>query len=411
MILSKKKNGMEIIEVCWGSALVLEFKGRLDTSTSNIAQEKLETLIQKGYTRLALDLSKLEYISSVGLRVLLTILKKAKSYNGKIALFGFKDYIKKIFDIAGFNALFAMYPTAEDALSAFHWSHPLARFVRAPRRGPNNGAYCGETINIDALLEEVIQAAKEHGWACEPILDEEGCGLFGFSRMSPTATKSAYISSGMHGDEPAPPLAVLDLLWRNEWPAEWNIYLCPCLNPSGFGANKRENAEGIDLNRDYYESVSKEIQAHVAWLEKQPPFSVAMSLHEDWEAEGFYFYQLGPLSVEPVIHHLLGELAQVCTIDESSMIDRLPAEEGVLDLAFHSLQMNEAVIDGLGDPSLDASDLPRLRSIWSEPIFLINRKTRVSYTFESASAFPLELRVQALTRAVDALLSCPHEIY
>lgn len=409
--MPKKNNGMEIIEVCRDSALVLEFKGRLDVSTSNMAQEKLETLIQKGDTRLALDLSQLEYISSAGLRVLLTILKKSKSCNGKIVLFGVKDYINRIFDIAGFNTLFAMYPTADDALSAFRWNHPLARFVRAPRREPNNGAYCGETINIDALLEEILQAAKEHGWACEPMLGEEGCGLFGFSRISPTATKSAYLSSGMHGDEPAPPLAILDLLWRNEWPAEWNIYLCPCLNPAGFRANKRENADGIDLNRDYYESASKEIRAHVAWLEKQPPFSVAMSLHEDWEAAGLYFYQLGPLSVEPVIHYVLGELAQVCTIDESSIIDRLPAEEGVLDLAFHSLQVNEALIDGLGDPSSDASHLPQPRFIWSEPIFLINRKTRVSYTFESASAFPLELRVQALTRAVDALLSCPHEIY
>lgn len=243
------------------------------------------------------------------------------------------------------------------------------------------------------------------------MLDEEGCSLLALSRTSPTATKSVYLSSGMHGDEPAPPLTILELLWRNEWPAEWNIYLCPCLNPAGLRANSRENAGGIDLNRDYYESASKEIRAHVAWLAKQPQFSVAMSLHEDWEAGGFYFYQLGPLSVEPVIHYVRGQLAEVCTIDESSMIDRLPAEEGMLDLAFHSLQVNEALIDELGDPPSDASHFSKRRCIWSEPIFLINRKTRVSYTFESASAFPLELRVQALTRAVDALLSCPHEIY
>lgn len=402
---------MEIIEDCWDPALVLHFKGRLDVSTSNLAQEKLETFVQNGYTQLAFDLSGLEYISSAGLRVLLTILKKLKSCHGKIVIFGFNDYIKRIFDIAGFNALFAMYATAEDALAAFRWNHPLARFVRAPRQGPNKGAYCGETINIDALLGEILQSAKEHGWVHEPILGEEGCNLFGLSRVSPAATKSAYISSGIHGDEPAPPLAILDLLWRDEWPAEWNIYLCPCLNPTGFRANTRENAGGIDLNRDYFESTSKEVQAHIAWLERQPRFSVAMSLHEDWEAAGFYFYQLGPLSVEPVIHYILGELTHVCTIDESSVIDRLPAKEGVLDLAFHSLQMNEALIDGLGDLPSDASQLPGSRSIWSEPVFLINRKTRVSYTFESGSAFPLELRVQALTHAVDALLSCPHEIY
>lgn len=402
---------MEIVEVRWGAALVLEFRGRLDVSTSIMAQEQLLALIQKGYIRLALDLSRLEYISSAGLRVLLTILRRLKSCNGKIVLFGFTPYIKRIFDIAGFSALFPIYTSAEEAFGAFRWSHPLARFVQAPRHGPNAGAYCGETISIDALQEEILRAAQEHGWTCEPLLEEEGCHLFALSRLSPTAAKSVYLCSGLHGDEPAPPLAILDLLWQNQWPADWNLYVCPCLNPQGFRANQRPNAEGIDLNRDYCESKSREIRAHVAWLEKQPPFSVTASLHEDWEAAGFYVYQLGQLSVEPVIHHILQQVSRVCPIDDSSTIDHLPAEEGVLDLAFHSLQMNEALIDGLGEPSAEASRLTGASSIWSEAIFLVNRKTRVSYTLESASAFPLEVRVQALTQAVNALLSCTHEIY
>ena len=117
------------------------------------------------------------------------------------------------------------------------------------------------------------------------------------------------------------------------------------------------------------------------------------------------------LSVEPVIDHILQQVSEVCMIDDSATIDHLPAEEGVLDLAFHSLQMNEALIDGLGEPSAAASPGKRPSSIWSEPIFLINRKTRVSFTFESASAMPIEVRVDALTHAVNALLSCSDEIY
>jgi hypothetical protein len=73
--------------------------------------------------------------------------------------------------------------------------------------------------------------------------------------------------------------------------------------------------------------------------------------------------------------------------------------------------VNEKLIDELDVPSTDSGRFQRADCIWSEPIFLVNRKTRVSYTFESASAFPLEVRVEAMTQAVNALLSCPHEIY
>jgi protein MpaA len=404
-------NRMEIIEVPKGFALGLEFRGRLDMSTSALTQDKLVGLIAKGHNRLALDLSHLEYISSAGLRVLLTILKKVKVSNGKIVVFGFRDEVKRIFEIAGFTALFPMYATAAEALRAFRWSHPLAKFVRAERQGPNDGAYFGETIDIDALQNEILRAGREHHWNCEPFLDEEDCKLFALFRLSPTATKTIYLCSGMHGDEPAPPLAMLNLLWQNQWSADWNIYLVPCLNPAGFRANQRANAQGIDLNRDYCDSKARETRAHVAWLEKQPTFSVAGSLHEDWESAGFYLYQFGPLAVEPVIGHILEHVAKVCPIDQSPEIDHLPAEGGELDLAFQSLQINEALIDGLAESSAATMFIRRSGSTWTEQSYLVNRKTRVSYTFETASAMPLEVRVKALTQAVIALLNCPHEIF
>ena len=75
------------------------------------------------------------------------------------------------------------------------------------------------------------------------------------------------------------------------------------------------------------------------------------------------------------------------------------------------MQINEALIDGLAEKSVDTSMLRNSGSAWTEQTYLINRKTRVSYTFESASAMPMETRVKAMTQAVSALLSCPHEIF
>ena len=404
-----EQQSLEIVEAQWGDALVLQCRGRFDTNTSSAAQEKLMALIAKGSIRLALDFSEVDYISSAGLRVLLNVLKKLKTCHGRMVLCGFNDHLKQIFNIAGFTALFSIHGCATEARDSFRWTHRVARFVKAPRTGPNHAAYFGETIDIDALQKEIQLVAEKNGWTAEQFLSEPGRELTAFTRMSKEAQKSIYLSSGMHGDEPAPPLAMLDLLGEDKWPRDWNIYLCPCLNPTGFRANTRANAEGIDLNRDYSRSRSREIQAHVAWLEKKPPFSLAVSLHEDWESVGFYAYQLGQLSVEPVMRAIMEAVAPCCTVDHSPRIDYLPAEDGVLDLAFHSLQANEKLIDSMAEGLDQSESSSQPISIWSEPIFLINRKTKIGYTLETPSAFPLDVRVKGLVEAVNALLNCQYD--
>ena len=82
-----------------------------------------------------------------------------------------------------------------------------------------------------------------------------------------------------------------------------------------------------------------------------------------------------------------------------------------MDLALHSLQVNEALIDALENPTSESFLANHAGSLWSQEIFLINRKTPSSYTFETASALPIEIRVQALTRAVHALTTFSDEAY
>ena len=74
---------------------------------------------------------------------------------------------------------------------------------------------------------------------------------------------------GGHGDEPAGPLALKQLLEDNQWP-QAHLTLIPVLNPGGLAQNRRENEEGIDINRDYRHFRSPEARAHVSWLEAQP---------------------------------------------------------------------------------------------------------------------------------------------
>src|SRR5437899_1686204 len=158
------------------------------------------------------------------------------------------------------------------------------------RLGKNIGKYFGEGVDIERVIAEMETAAEAHGWRSESFLSTTTFKLLGLTRKATNPVKRVYISAGIHGDEPAGPLAVLQLLQENRWPTNADIWLCPCLNPTGFPLNSRENAQGVDLNREYLQPKTEEIRSHIAWLEKQPEFDVSLCLHEDWEAHGFYVY-------------------------------------------------------------------------------------------------------------------------
>jgi hypothetical protein len=187
----------------------------------------------------------------------------------------------------------------------------------------------------------------------------------------------------MHGDEPAGPLAALRLLQEDAWPADAALWLCPCLNPTGFPINRRENAAGIDLNRDYRHLQSPEVRAHVDWLQRQPPFDIALCLHEDWESNGFYVYELNPDHRPSFSEIMLDSAAKFCPVDMSPVIEGWPARKGVIS------------------PNLNPAERPQ----WPEAIYLLTHKTRQSYTMEAPSDFPLPARVAALTAAVRAVLA------
>ena len=140
-----------------------------------------------------------------------------------------------------------------------------------PRRtGRNRGRYHGDSINIDTLQHRLLRDAAALGWEKETYFSGEDRELCFLSRTRGNGEKRIYLSSGIHGDEPAGPLAMHDLVRRDSWPENAEIVLFPCLNPTGFRNNSRENAEGIDLNRDYLSLRASETRAHVELLERFP---------------------------------------------------------------------------------------------------------------------------------------------
>jgi len=249
-------------------------------------------------------------------------------------------------------------------------------------QGLNEGGYFGETIEIESVLADCLAAAEANGWSIHWLETRNDLRLLTLNRAPETVQRRIYLSSGIHGDEPAAPLAMLRLITENIWPKDAELWLCPCLNPTGFPANTRENAAGEDLNRDYKHLHTPEIAAHVAWLETLPNLDFTIQLHEDWEAEGFYFYELKMDGTPTEPRRVLNAVEAVCPIDHSPQIDGRNNDHGLIK------------------PELD----PAVRKLWPEAFWLVMNKTRLSYTCEAPSDFEIEARVEALVSAARALL-------
>lgn len=80
--------------------------GRLDTPAAVKAQQEIEPLLQNADKEITLDCKDLEYISSSGLRLFLTIRKEASAKGGKVIIKNINDEIKKVFMMTGFFNLF-----------------------------------------------------------------------------------------------------------------------------------------------------------------------------------------------------------------------------------------------------------------------------------------------------------------
>lgn len=96
--LIKEENGI----------LIAEFKGRLDTAAAIQTTKDVEPLMVAENTDIILDCTDLEYISSSGLRIFISILKNAKANGGQVTVKNINEEISKVFQMTGFNKLFTI---------------------------------------------------------------------------------------------------------------------------------------------------------------------------------------------------------------------------------------------------------------------------------------------------------------
>lgn len=108
-ITRKKQDSIDV--VC--------MSGRLDTNTAIEADAEFKTVIASGTQQIVLNLKNLNYISSSGLRILIVALREVKKRQGDLKLACLKPAVKEIVHIAGFDRLFLLYDTEEEAVKSF----------------------------------------------------------------------------------------------------------------------------------------------------------------------------------------------------------------------------------------------------------------------------------------------------
>lgn len=110
---------MEVVSTFHRRVAVVTVTGRIDTATSGEFEEALQELMDKGQKNLVMDFAAVDFLSSSGLRVLVSVRKKLRAAGGDIVLASPSERAADSFEIAGLDKLFSSYPDRESAVGAF----------------------------------------------------------------------------------------------------------------------------------------------------------------------------------------------------------------------------------------------------------------------------------------------------
>lgn len=113
--------GPDIVVEEVGPVRIVRIDGRLDASSTPIVENKIKMLLEVA-DKIIIDFRDVDYLSSAGLRLLLSATKKLKAKDGMLAFFGFSDDVLEIIQMAGFERILNIFSNEKEALKAFESS-------------------------------------------------------------------------------------------------------------------------------------------------------------------------------------------------------------------------------------------------------------------------------------------------
>jgi hypothetical protein len=222
------------------------------------------------------------------------------------------------------------------------------------------------------LVERWRAVARKAGVPLRPLTRADGYDLFSLCTPALAETGGIYVSAGIHGDEAGSTEGLI--AWaeaQGRRLARLPLFLLPCLNPWGLVLNRRSNERGEDLNRSFHRKDLPVINA-VKQLATPYQFAAALMLHEDYDGQGVYLYEIQ--RVQPYWGEALLTAARAhLPTDPRLRIDGRKVIQGV-----HRRRVDRRRFEKMGYP---------------EAIWLHQEHSIRSITVETPSEFALERRV------------------
>ena len=97
---------------------VVTVSGRVDSATAPDLQKALQVLLDAEHNQIVLELKDVDYMSSAGLRVLVSTQKAAKKNGGALRLAQLSTRVEEVFELAGLAPVFEIYPDVVGAVGA-----------------------------------------------------------------------------------------------------------------------------------------------------------------------------------------------------------------------------------------------------------------------------------------------------
>ena len=224
------------------------------------------------------------------------------------------------------------------------------------------------------LIARWRAVAREAGLRLRPLAKDDSFDLFYLETPSLAENAGLYLSAGIHGDEPAAPEALVRWAEKNVARlAAMPLLIFPCLNPWGLRNNVRTDSRGRDLNRMFHLDTHPIVKA-VRKITRPHRFKIAMAMHEDYDAQGIYLYEVAR-GRRSFGESLLMSAGKILPHDPRRKIDTSTAKNGLI-----RRRISPAKFAEMGYP---------------EAIWLHLFHSENTFTFETPSEAALELRVRA----------------
>ncbi len=245
-------------------------------------------------------------------------------------------------------------------------------------RGPEE-AWRHRAHDVGHVLQRWRAVARVAGLEWRVIYETGGYPVY-FLRSGRAGERPLYFSAGVHGDEAGAVLGLLEWAERSgAYLRRADLILIPLFNPVGLAMNTRGDAEGADLNRLFDCARHPHIAAWRQALAGCAP-RAAVCLHEDYDAQGLYGYELNRDRNLHLAEQCLAQAEGIVPRDPRRRIEGRAAQRGVIRR--RRLPM--------------AEHLP-------EAVALYEAGTDCALTFETPSEGCLQARSRAQSCLLDAV--------